>query len=140
MNATAEARLSLVLKVIGALFVVFFVVAFIASATKVSSPDLLYRLLGWGSPGDAEEQMISIIYIVWGIFLWRAAKDPFKNSLFINFTIAANVAHFALMGVQSLVMAGEHAHLYGDVLMGFIVIAILAVPWFAARGAQRTPV
>jgi hypothetical protein len=136
----ANRSVSTALRIVGTIFVVFFVGAFFASATKDTEPELLYRLLGWGSPGDAEEQMISIIYIVWGVFLWRASKDPFKNSLFINFTIAANVAHFALMGVQSLVMAGEHAHLYGDVLIGFIVIAVLAVPWFAARGAQRTPV
>jgi hypothetical protein len=129
---------SAALRLVGAVFVVFFVGALFASAMKMAEPELLYRLLGWGSVGDAEEQMISIIYIVWGVFLWLAAKDPFQHSLFINFTIAANVAHFALMGVQSLVMAGEHAHLYGDVLFGFIVIAVLAVPWFAARGAQRT--
>src|SRR5690349_11024563 len=137
MDATRS--VSTALRVVGAIFVVFFVFAFVASATKMTDPDLLYRMLGWGSPGDAEEQMLSIIYIVWGLFLWRAAKDPFKNSLFIDFTIAANVAHFTLMAVQSLVMPGEHTHLYGDVLVGFIVIAILAVPWFAVRGAQRTP-
>ncbi|HSI26629.1 MAG TPA: DUF6632 domain-containing protein [Aeromicrobium sp.] len=137
MDATRS--VSTALRVVGAIFVVFFVFAFVASATKMTDPDLLYRMLGWGSPGDAEEQMLSIIYIFWGVFLWRAAKDPFKNGLFIDFTIAANVAHFALMAVQSLVMPGEHTHLYGDVLVGFIVIAILAVPWFAVRGAQRTP-
>ena len=137
MDATRS--VSTALRVVGAIFVVFFVFAFVASATKMTDPELLYRMLGWGSPGDAEEQMLSIIYIVWGVFLWRAAKDPFKNGLFIDFTIAANVAHFALMAVQSLVMPGEHTHLYGDVLVGFIVIAILAVPWFAVRGAQRTP-
>jgi len=138
MDATRS--VSTALRVVGATFVVFFVVAFVASATKMTNPDLLYRMLGWGSPGDAEEQMLSIIYIVWGIFLWRAAKDPFKNALFIDFTIAANVAHFGLMAVQSFVFPDEHTHLYGDVLIGFIVLAILAVPWFAARGAQRTRV
>lgn len=138
MNDTRA--VSTALRVVGAVFVVFFVAAFGASATKMAEPEWLYRLVGWGSVGDAEEQMISIIYIVWGVFLWLAAKDPFKHSMFINFTIAANVAHFGLMAVQSLVMPGEHTHLYGDVLLGFIVIAILAVPWFAARGVQRTPV
>lgn len=138
MDATRS--VSTALRLVGAIFVVFFVFAFIASATKMTEPDLLYRMLGWGSAGDAEEQMISVIYIVWGVFLWRAAADPFGNALFINFTIAANVAHFGLMAVQSFVFPGEHTHLYGDVLIGFIVLAILAVPWFAARGAQRTRV
>jgi hypothetical protein len=137
MNDTRA--VSTALRVVGVVFVVFFVAALFGSATKIAEPAWLYRLVGWGSVGDAEEQMISVIYIVWGVFLWLAAKDPFQHRMFINFTIAANVAHFGLMAVQSLLMQGEHAHLYGDVLAGFIVIAALAVPWFAARAKQRTP-
>ena len=135
MTTTAQAatnRLSLVLRTIGALFVVFFVVAFIASATKVSEPDLLYRMLGWGSVGDAEEQMLSVVYIVWGVFLWFAARDPGRNRLFIDFTLVANLAHFGLMGIQSLTY-GEHTHLYGDVLLGFLVLAVLAWAWLPVR-------
>lgn len=132
MNATADARLSLVLKSIGALFVVFFVAAFIGSATHLSTPDLLYRMVGWGDVGDAEEQMISIVYIVWGFFLWFAARDPQRNRLFIDFTLVANLAHFGLMGVQSFTY-GEHTHLYGDVLLGFLVLAALAAAWLPVR-------
>jgi hypothetical protein len=128
----AEARLSVVMRTIGALFVVFFVVAFIASALKVTTPDILYRMLGWGDVGDAEEQMISIVYIVWGVFLWLAARDPRQNRLFIDFTIVANLAHFGLMGIQSFTY-GEHTHLYGDVLLGFLILAALAFAWLPVR-------
>jgi len=132
MNAEANARLSLVLRMIGALFVLFFVVAFVASAMKVSTPDILYRMLGWGDVGDAEEQMISIVYIVWGVFLWLAARDPVRNRLFIDFTLMANVAHFGLMGIQSFTY-DEHTHLYGDVLLGFVVLGVLAAAWLPVR-------
>jgi hypothetical protein len=132
MNAEANARLSLVLRAIGALFVLFFVVAFVASAMKVSTPDILYRMLGCGGVGDAEEQMISVVYIVWGVFLWLAARDPLRHRLFIDFTLVANVAHFGLMGIQSFTY-GEHTHLYGDVLLGFLVLAALGFAWLPVR-------
>ena len=133
MNPDASAaRLSLVLRAIGAVFVLFFVGAFIGSAMKISTPDLLYRMLGWGSVGDAEEQMISIVYIVWGLFLWVAARDPLRNRLFIDFTLWANLAHFGLMGIQSFTY-GEHTHLYGDVLLGFLILAVLAATWLPVR-------
>lgn len=129
----STAVLSKVLRVIGAIFVVFFVAALIGSATKMSEPTLLYRLVGWGSVGDAEEQMISIVYIVWGVFLWKSAKDPLRNRLFIDFTLVANLAHFGLMAIQSVVMRGEHIHLIGDVLAGFVLLAVLAAAWIPVR-------
>ena len=44
--------------------------------------------------------MISIVYIVWGFFLVAVARDPGGKKLFIDFTLAANVAHFGLMGFR----------------------------------------
>lgn len=115
------------------MFIVFFTLAFIASATKSDMPDLLYRMTGWGDIGDAEEQMISVVYVVWGFFLPAVARDPERNKLFIDFTLAANVAHFGLMGIQALVYTGEHTHLYGDVLLGFAILAVLAAVWIPTR-------
>jgi hypothetical protein len=125
--------LSNVLRAVGAIFVVFFVLAIVGSVTKMTEPDLLYRLVGWADPGDAEEQMISIVYIVWGVFLWMAAKDPLSHRLFLDFTLVANFAHFGLMAIQSLVMPHEHLHLVGDVLAGFVLLAVLAAAWLPVR-------
>ena len=99
---------------------------------KVTTPDLLYRMLGWGDVGDAEEQMISIVYIVWGLFLWLAARDPARHRLFIDFTLAANLAHFGLMAIPSFTY-GEHTHLSGDVLLGFVILGVLAWAWLPIR-------
>jgi hypothetical protein len=122
----AERRLSVVIRVVGAVLVVFFTLALIGSATQSQLPELLYRLVGWGSIGDAEEQMIAIVYIVWGLYLWRAAGDPLRNRLFIEFTIVANVAHAVLMGIQALAYPGEHLHLAGDV-------PALLIAWLPVR-------
>ncbi|WP_043177135.1 hypothetical protein, partial [Pseudomonas aeruginosa] len=77
---------------------------------------LLLRLVRWGDQqggGQHYELMISTIYLVWGAFLWRAASQPFRHRLFIDFTVAANAAHFGLMFLQGLLMPGEHIHLAG---------------------------
>ena len=130
---SAERRLSVVIRVVAAVFVVFFVLALIGSATQSELPALLYGLVGWGSVGDAEEQMISIVYIVWGLFLWRAAGDPLRNRLFIEFTIVANLAHAILMGIQALAYPGEHLHLAGDV-PGLLILALaLLIVWLPVR-------
>jgi hypothetical protein len=123
----------MVLRVVGAIFVVFFAIAFIGSATKSATPEVLYRLFGWGSIGDAEEQMISAVYIVLGGYLWLAAADPLRHRLFIDFVIVANAAHFLVMGIQAIVIPGEHLHLVGDVLLGWLLVAALLVVWVPAR-------
>lgn len=43
------------------------------------------------------ELMMSSIYIVWAVMLWRASDNPANHFLFIEFTIWANVAHGLVM-------------------------------------------
>ena len=135
-SAAAITRLTTVIRVIAVIFIVFFSIALVASATKTQAPGLLNELFAWGSIGDAEEMMISAIYIVWGAFLWAAAKDPLAHRFFIDFTVAANAAHFGLMFIQAIVMEGEHRHLVGDVLVGWLLLLGLALAWFPVRRAS----
>ncbi|QLH41867.1 MAG: hypothetical protein HWD59_03505 [Coxiellaceae bacterium] len=71
------------------------------------------------------EQMIVVIYIVLGIFLIFAAKDPLQNVSLIWFTVWSSLAHGGVMLVQALVYPHEHGHLIGDVpallLIGIIL-------------------
>lgn len=136
MSSTPVQRsrvLPTVIRVVAAAFVVFFTLAFVGSATKNKPPAPLYDMFGWGSIGDAEEMMISAIYIVWGLFLWAAARDPARHRFFIDFTIAANAAHFGVMFVQAIVMEGEHVHLVGDVFVGWLLLIALAAAWLPVR-------
>ncbi|MEO8406237.1 MAG: hypothetical protein ABI480_16630, partial [Chitinophagaceae bacterium] len=41
--------------------------------------------------------MIFVVYIVWSIYLFKAANDPVKYRTFLDFTIWANIAHTAVM-------------------------------------------
>jgi hypothetical protein len=77
--------------------------------------------------------MLAAVYIVWGVYLWIAARAPLQHRLFIDFTITANLAHAAVMAVQSFAYQGEHAHLWGYVVILFAVIGVLAALWLPVR-------
>jgi hypothetical protein len=129
----AERALPIVLRVIGASFVVFFTLGLISSAARIEAPDPLRALVQWDELGNAEEQMLSIVYVVWGAFLWFAARDPLRHRMFIDFTLIANAAHFLLMFVQGIAIDGEHAHLVGDVPTGIGLVGVLAATWLPVR-------
>jgi hypothetical protein len=45
--------------------------------------------------------MLLLIYVVWGVFLLRAAGNPQAYQSFLNFTMWANLAHGLLMAAQA---------------------------------------
>jgi len=127
-------RLRLALSLVAMVFLVFFGLAFVITATgNAERLGTLSDLTTWGHGGDAYVLMISTIYIVWAFFLWKAPRDLAGNRGFIDFTIVANLAHFTLMLIASFVFPGEQAHVVGDVLGGYIVIVPLALLWLPVR-------
>jgi hypothetical protein len=52
--------------------------------------------------------MLFIIYIVWGVFLLMAAREPRSSVSFLNFTMWANVVHGLFMGVQAAMMMDHY--------------------------------
>jgi FtsH-binding integral membrane protein len=70
--------------------------------------------------------MLMVIYIVWGVFLLRAAQNPEGYRSFLNFTAWANLAHGALMVVQ----AGSELNQYWSKFftdIPFVVILSLGI-------------
>jgi hypothetical protein len=85
---------------------------------------------GWvwhGGQGSYYLQMISGVYVVLGIFLIAAARNPAENRSLISFTIWSSVVHAAIMAVQALYDGREHGHLVGDVPALLLVASVL---WF----------
>ncbi len=41
--------------------------------------------------------MLIVIYLVWGVFLLLASRDPVRYASFLDFTLWANLAHGVLM-------------------------------------------
>jgi hypothetical protein len=72
------------------------------------------------------ESMMAAIHIVWAIMLWRASAAPAKHTLFIDFTIWANVAH----GVVMLVATPLQKGLVMTIIEGFPLFGIAGALWF----------
>ena len=62
----------------------------------------------WAPHHPAYERMIVAIYVALGVCLWRAAADPRRHVLLIDFTILSSVLHGAVMLYDSF--AREHQH------------------------------
>lgn len=72
------------------------------------------RFLRWEPLAKHIELMIEIVYIVWGVFFFRAARDPEGYRSFIDFTIWANLAHGLLMVAQTIAMPQFMHKMYTD--------------------------
>lgn len=76
-------------------------------------------------PSQSEyEQMILGIYVVLGIFLLIAAKNPTEHLSLLWFTAWSSLMHSGIMFVQALIDPREYPNLYGDV-PGLLIIAII---------------
>jgi hypothetical protein len=78
--------------------------------------------------------MLMVIYIVWGVFLLRAAGDPYGYASFLTFTMWANLAHGVLMAAQA---ATEIDHYWSKFLTDIPFVLILALGIYLWRRADR---
>ena len=81
-------------------------------------------------PGQEESSlpMMLSLYATLGGFLLLAARNPGANRTLIAFAGWANVAHAAVMVVQSFQMAGERAHLLlGIAMFGIVGVVLIAL-------------
>jgi hypothetical protein len=78
--------------------------------------------------------MLMVIYIVWGVFLLRAAGDPHGYASFLTFTMWANLAHGVLMAAQA---ATEIDRYWSKFLTDIPFVLILALGIYLWRRADR---
>jgi hypothetical protein len=81
------------------------------------------------------EAMMSAVYVVWAVMLWRASYDPPTHRLFLDFTIWANAAHGLVMLVATPVQKGLGMAL----IEGLPLLGIAAVLWWLKPVAQPAP-
>jgi hypothetical protein len=104
------ARLRIFLRVYGVLSLLIFIPLFIGF--MIESPLLAERggVLNWTIWNDVRfgaehahvPPMLFAVYIVWGVFLLKASRDPLAYWSFLNFTMWANLVHSLLMAGQAL--------------------------------------
>jgi hypothetical protein len=98
---------------------------------------LLYPMLiiwpsGWawhqGSPAANDYfMMIAGVYIVLGIFMIRAARDPLANSSLIWFVVWSNLVHALVMTWDAFRTPMLMGHLVGDIPVLIVAAAALAI-------------
>jgi hypothetical protein len=84
---------------------------------------------GWAwEPRQAEyEQMIVGVYVVLGLFLLRASRDPLRHLSLIWFTAWSSLVHGGVMLVHALRDPVEKANLIGDIPALFLVAIVLMI-------------
>jgi hypothetical protein len=145
-NPSAQpAALRLFLRVYGVLTLAIFLPLLVGFLTQ--SPLLAEHggTLNWtiwndvrcGSEHLHVPPMLMIVYIVWGVFLLLAARDPHGYASFLAFTMWANLAHGLLMAAQA---ATEIDHYWSKFLTDIPFVLILALGiyvWRRSDSRQR---
>jgi hypothetical protein len=134
MNTVSDYKgVSIALRGFGAMMTVFFIgwwVMTVSDSALIQAGGILAPLR-WEPYSKHVELMLYTIYIVWGIFMWRAGSDPKKYASFIDFTIWANAAHALLMVVQALMVDHLTHHLMSDI--PFLVVVVCVLAWLRPK-------
>lgn len=130
MSETARmAWLRIVLRVLSVGFIAAFIpwITLILLKAPILAPGgALAPLLRFQPYNAHYESMMAAIYIAWAVMLWRAAGDPAKHPLFIDFTIWATAAHALVMLIATPIQKG----LLMTVFEGLPLLVIAAVLWW----------
>jgi hypothetical protein len=76
--------------------------------------------------------MLAALYVAYGILLIRGAKDPRRNVALFDFGILSSVLHGLVMIPQSFYYPNEHAHMWSDVPVLFVMAVVMWV-WHPNR-------
>ena len=123
--------MSIVLK-ITSVFLWYFVVLFFFIVWDLNRAEPLFR--EGTRLGDAMirfpyqwdfELMFAGIFLVWGIFLWKASRNAKNNLLFIRFTAWAFLVHAISMIIIGLINSQELMHLVNDSIFWFLITFLL---------------
>ncbi len=76
--------------------------------------------------------MLVALYVAWAILLIRGARDPRANAALFDWGILANLLHGLVMIPQAFLYPNEHAHLWADVPVTFVLAAVMWI-WHPNR-------
>jgi uncharacterized protein DUF6632 len=119
---TNDSRLRLLkgfLRIYGWLSLTLFSVLMVGFIVQPASWEVggRWHWLIWDSVTDPVAPMLIAVYIVWSIFIIRAARDPMANKMFLEFTAWANVAHGISMVPHALMASEYHIKFLTDIPM-----------------------
>lgn len=85
----------------------------------------------WGHGYSHYYPMIVGVYVVWGIYLIIASRNPAEHRSLIAFTAWSSLVHALVMAVQAAQDTMETGHFIGDVPALLLVFVVLI--WLAPR-------
>ncbi len=139
-TTTDRRRLAVFLRVYGVLSLLIFVPLFLGFL--IESPLLAEHggALNWTIWNDVRSgtehahvpPMLFLVYIVWGVFLVKASRDPERYGSFLDFTLWANASHSLLMAAQALM---DIDHYWSKFLtdIPFLFILSAGIYWWGPR-------
>jgi hypothetical protein len=129
-------RLKAFLNVFGVVSVVLFGGLFVLTLfdAPIMQEGGALRFMRWEPLAKHIELMLEGVYLVWGVFMFRAARNPIQNLSFIDFTIWANLVHGLIMIPQAYAMPGFHYKVFTDVAYCLVLAGGLFV--LRPRGAE----
>ena len=135
--------LSIFLRVYGVLTLIIFSLLFVGF--MVQTPLLAEHggALNWTIWNDVRfgaehahvPPMLLLIYVVWGVFLLRAANDPPAYRSFLDFTMWANLAHGLLMAAQAVMDLDRY---WSKFLTDIPFVLILALGIYLLRPDKKS--
>lgn len=134
--ARATRRLQTFLRIYGAFAIGLFsalLLGFVVEWRPLDVGGPLHWVI-WDRVTDHVAPMLFAIYLVWAVYLWRAAQDPASHATFLDFTQWANLAHVAIMVPSALTDPMYHSKLLTDIPFLLLLCGAIAY-WRSARRA-----
>lgn len=71
------------------------------------------------------ELLFALIFIVWGVYIWIASKQPTTHKLFIDFTIWASITHLLWMIIIAVLEPVDAVHLMRDAIVQAVPLGLV---------------
>jgi hypothetical protein len=117
MEQTSKLKnLSIFLNIYGVISIILFGGLFLLTSfdAPIMQEGGALRFMRWDILSKHVELMIEAVYLVWGIYMLKAARNPLAYISFLNFTLWANLVHGLLMVPQAF-MVGMMFKMFTDV-------------------------
>ena len=109
-------------------------IGFVAKA-PILDPGGAWHVLIWDRVTDPIPPMLFAVYIVWSIFIFRAARDPLAHPMFLDFTAWANLAHGISMVPHALMSPEYHIKFVTDI--PWVLLPAIAIASLRPSASQR---
>ncbi len=106
MEQSKLKKLKLFLNIYGVVSILLFGGLFLLTSfdAPIMQEGGVLRFMRWDVLSKHVELMLEAVYLVWGIFMLKAARNPIANLSFLSFTLWANLVHGLLMIPQAMMV------------------------------------